>query len=181
MVIKDSGCNIKAGNVLIHEKSPLKLHENAPETAIEHGASLTPDHVGGVLPAQIHDGKLYKFIDTVTPNAPLQGIPEPCTSVQVVQPNESPLLQMDTVPCTPIHKTLLADSQAKQNEREPNHPIKHGASISPGNVGGGLQTQTEADSAVKLTDTRSNDCAVNKAAQVGMMSTFLSYKQEKRL
>jgi hypothetical protein len=61
---------------------------------------------------------------------------------------------MDTVPCTPIHTTLLADSQAKQIETDPNHPITHGASFSPGHVGGGLQTQTEAESAVKLTDTK---------------------------
>ncbi len=70
MVIKDSGSYIKAGNALIHEKSPLILHENATETAIEHGASLPPDHVGGVLPAQIHDDKLYKLFDTLTTNAP---------------------------------------------------------------------------------------------------------------
>ncbi len=58
LVIKDSGSYIKAENVPIHEKFPLKLNENAPETAIEHGASLTPVHVGGVLQAQIHDDKI---------------------------------------------------------------------------------------------------------------------------
>jgi hypothetical protein len=179
LVIKDSVSYIQAGNVPLHDKSPLKLNENAPNTAIEHGASLTPYHVGGVLLAQIQDDKLYKLTDTVTANAPLQGISGPCTSVQVSHPNESPLLQMDTVPCTPIHITLLADSQAKQIETEPNHPITHGASISPGNVGGGLQTQTEADSAVKLTDTRSNDRAVDKAAQVGI-DVHLPLIQEKK-
>ena len=54
-----SGCNIKAGNVLIHEKSPLQLNNIAPETAIGHGASLTPDPGGGVLQAQILNDKLY--------------------------------------------------------------------------------------------------------------------------
>jgi hypothetical protein len=66
---------------------------------------------------------------------------------------------MDTVPCTPIHTTLLADSQAKQIETEPNHPITHG---------GGLRTQTEAEFAVKVTDTKFNDRAVDKAAPVGI-------------
>ncbi len=75
---------------------------------------------------------------------------------------------MDTVPCTPIHTTLLADSQAKQIETEPNHPITHGASFAPGHVGGGLQTQTEAESAVKVRETRFNDHAVDKAAPVGI-------------
>jgi hypothetical protein len=132
LVSKDAGSYIKAGNVPITEKSPLKLNENAPETAIEHGASLTPVHEGGVLQAQIHDGKLFKFIDTVTANAPFQVIPDPCTSV---------------------HTTVQADSQAKQIDTEPNHPITHGASFSPSNVGGILQTQTEAEPAVQLTET----------------------------
>ena len=53
-----SGCNIKAGNVLIHEKSPVQVNDIAPETAIGHVASLTPDLVGGVLQAQILNDKL---------------------------------------------------------------------------------------------------------------------------
>jgi len=59
LALKKSGCNIRAGNVLIHAKSPLQLNEIAPDIAIEHGASVTPDPVGGVLQAQIHEDKLY--------------------------------------------------------------------------------------------------------------------------
>ncbi len=112
LVFKDSVSYIQAGNVTLHDKSPLKLNENAPDTTIEHGASLTPYHVGGVLLAQIQDDKLYKLTDTVTANAPLQGISGASTSVQVSHPNESPLLHMDTVPCTRLRnkcKTLQAN------------------------------------------------------------------------
>jgi len=52
-LMKSGLCNIKAGNVLIHEKSPVQVNDIAPETAIGHVASLTPDPEGGVLQAQM--------------------------------------------------------------------------------------------------------------------------------
>ncbi len=60
LAIKESGCNIQAENGLIHETYPLQLNEIALDTAIEHTASLTPNPVGGVLQAQIHDEKLFQ-------------------------------------------------------------------------------------------------------------------------
>ena len=103
----------------------------------------------------------------MTANAPLKDGPDPCISV---------------------HTTLQADSQAKQIETEINHPITHGASFSPSYVGGILQTQIEAESAVQLTETRSNDRPVDKAAEVGIdddthtrhEGCFLLYKQENK-
>ncbi len=41
LVLKDSIRHIQADNVSLSDKSPLNLNEN------EHGASLTPYHVGG--------------------------------------------------------------------------------------------------------------------------------------
>ena len=147
LVRKDAGSDIKAEHVPTTEKSPLQLNANAPGIAFEHGETLTPVHEGGVLQAQIHNDKLSKFIDTVTANAPSKEEPDPCISV---------------------HTTLLADSQAKQIDTEPNHPITHGASFSPSYVGGILQTQIEAESAVQLTETRFNDRPVDKVAEVGI-------------
>jgi len=57
LALMKSGCNIKAGNVLIQEKSPVQVNDIAPETAIGHVASLTPDPVGGALQAQILNEK----------------------------------------------------------------------------------------------------------------------------
>ena len=83
----------------------------------------------------------------MTANAPLKDGPDPCISV---------------------HTTLQADSQAKQIETEINHPITHGASFSPSYVDGILQTQIEAESAVQLTENRSNYRPVDKAEEIGI-------------
>jgi hypothetical protein len=83
--MKDSISDKQADNVSLPEKSLCNLNEKAPDPAIEHGASLTPTHVGGVLLVQIQNDDLCKLKETVTDDAPLQGITVPCSFVQVSQ------------------------------------------------------------------------------------------------
>ncbi len=160
LVMNDSISDKQADNVSLPEKSLCNLNEKAPDPAIEHGASLTPIHVGGVLLAQIQDDDLCKLKDTVTDDASLQGITVPCSFVQVSQPDESLLRQKETVPCTSVNIPLQGEYLVKQIETEPNHAITHGASNPPALVGGVLQARKEADSSVKLTDTGSDDALI---------------------
>ena len=119
--MKDSISDKQADNVSLPEKSLCNLNEKAPDPAIEHGASLTPTHVGGVLLVQIQNDDLCKLKETVTDDAPLQGITVPCSFVQVSQPDESLLKQKETVPCTSVHVPLQGESLVKQIETERNH------------------------------------------------------------
>jgi len=166
VVRKDAGSDIKAGNVPTTEKSPLQLIANAPGTAFEHGETLTPLHERGVLQEDIHADKLSKLIATVTANAPLQVLPDPCVSAHTtlqacfVDDENLPLLQPD--------EDDVVRSRCDKAAQEPHHPITHGALFPPSYVGGILQTQIEAESAVQVTETTSNDRPVDKAPGVGI-------------
>jgi hypothetical protein len=161
---KDAGSDIKAGNVTTTENLPLQLIANAPGTAFEHDETLTPVHERGVHEDEIHANKLSKFIETVTANASVQVLPDPCISA---------------------HTTLQATFPTKQIDTHPNLPITHGASLSPSYVGGILQTQTEVEvgnDALPLIQARKQDhfpllqldeddiirSRCEKAAQVGI-------------
>ncbi len=93
--------------------------ENSPLQLIANAPGTAFEHGETLTP--VHERGVHQ---DETAHASLQVLPDPCISA---------------------HTTLQAGFPTKQIDTHPNLPITHGASLSPSNVGGILQTQTEVE------------------------------------